>query len=407
MRDALILSAVRTPVGRHRGVLASVRPDDLAGFAIAALVSRAGLDSGTPASPRIAIDEVVLGCANQAGEDNRNVARMATLLAGLPYEVPAATVNRLCGSGLEAVVQAARSIATGDADLVIAGGVESMTRAPWALGKPSEGFAGGPQVLFDTSLGWRFPNPRLAARFPLEQMGETAENIAQRYRVSREDQDAFALESHQRAVTAQKAGKFEAELIAVEVAAKKGAPAQRITADEGPRADTSMEKLAQLKPAFREGGTVTAGNSSPLNDGASAVTVVSEPLLHEEKLRPLARIVAFATAGVDPSYMGEGPIPAAKRALGRAGWNAKSLDLIELNEAFASQSIACIRGLELDPARVNVEGGAIALGHPIGSSGCRILVTLAHAMRRREKSRGMATLCIGVGQGIAMLLEAS
>jgi acetyl-CoA acyltransferase len=399
MRDALILSAVRTPVGRHRGALASVRPDDLAGLAIAALVSRAG-------SPAI-IDEVVLGCANQAGEDNRNVARMATLLAGLPYEVPAVTVNRLCGSGLEAVVQAARSIATGDADLVIAGGVESMTRAPWALGKPPEGFAGGPQVLFDTSLGWRFPNPRLAARFPLEQMGETAENVAERYRVSREDQDAFALESHQRALTAQKAGKFEAELVAVEVVAKKGAAPQRITADEGPRSDTSLEKLAQLKPVFREGGTVTAGNSSPLNDGAAVLLLGTAERAKELGLEPMARIVASASAGVDPRVMGIGPVPATRKALARAGWKASSLDLVELNEAFAAQSLACLRELELDPARVNVNGGAIALGHPLGASGARILTTLVHEMKRRPARRGLATMCIGVGQGIAVLIDAA
>ena len=407
MRDAFILSAVRTPVGRYRGALASVRPDDLAGFAIAALVSRAGLNPASSSRlPAIPIDEVVLGCANQAGEDNRNVARMATLLAGLPDEVPAVTVNRLCGSGLEAVVQAARQIATGDAELVIAGGVESMTRAPWALGKPSEAFAGGPQVLFDTSLGWRFPNPRLAARFPLEQMGETAENVAQRYRVSRQDQDAFALESHQRALTAQKAGYFEAELVAVEVPQKKGAPPQRVSTDEGPRADTSLEKLAQLKPVFREGGTVTAGNSSPLNDGAAVLLLGTAERAKELGLEPMARLVASASAGVDPRVMGIGPVPATRKALARAGWKAASLDLIELNEAFAAQSLACLRELELDPARVNVNGGAIALGHPLGASGARILTTLVHEMRRRQAKRGLATMCIGVGQGIAALVEA-
>jgi len=401
MRDVFILASVRTPVGRHRGVLGPVRPDDLAAHAIAALLSRAGLD---PAAPRIPVDEVVLGCANQAGEDNRNVARMATLLAGLPYEVPAVTVNRLCGSGLEAVVQSAREIAVGDADLAVAGGVESMTRAPWAMGKPAEAFGGGPQILFDTSLGWRFPNPRLAARFPLEQMGETAENVAERYRVSREDQDAFALESHRRAVAAQKAGLFEAELAPVEVPQKKGPPL-RVTADEGPRADSSLEKLAQLKPVFREGGSVTAGNSSPLNDGAAALLLGTAERARELGLEPMARVVASASAGADPRYMGIGPVPATRKALQRAGWDAASLDLVELNEAFAAQSLACIRELGLEPTKVNVNGGAIALGHPLGASGARIVTTLVHEMRRRKARRGLAAMCIGVGQGIAALVE--
>jgi acetyl-CoA acyltransferase len=402
MREVLLLSAVRTPVGRHRGMLSTVRPDDLAAQALAALLARTGV-------PAARIDEVLLGCANQAGEDNRNVARMATLLAGMPYEVPAVTVNRLCGSGLEAVVQGGRAIATGDADLVIAGGVESMTRAPWVLGKPAEAFAGGPQVIFDTSLGWRFPNPKLAARFPLEQMGETAENVAERWQVSRADQDAFALESHRRAVAAQKEGRFDAELVPVEMPPgkkeAKGAPRQLVTADEGPRADTSLEKLAQLKPVFREGGTVTAGNSSPLNDGAAVLLLGTADRAKELGLVPLGRIVASASAGVDPRVMGIGPVPASRKALARAGWSAANLDLVELNEAFAAQSLACLRELELDPAKVNVNGGAIALGHPLGASGARILTTLLHEMKRRGAQRGLAAMCIGVGQGIAALVE--
>lgn len=399
LRPAYLVDAVRTPIARYRGALARVRPDDLAAHVMDALLKR---------SPSLAprVDHVVFGATNQAGEDNRNVARIAALLAGLPYEVPAVTVNRLCGSGLEAVADAVARIWTGDADLVIAGGVESMTRAPFAMRKAEESFDRQPPLVCDTTIGWRFENPKLAARFPLLSMGETAENIATKWKIDRREQDEFAFYSQKKAVAAMSRGDFDRELAPIGVVGKDDS-LTLFDKDESPRANSTLEALAALPTVFRKNGTVTAGNSSPLNDGASAVTVVSEPLLHEEKLRPLARIVAFATAGVDPSYMGEGPIPAAKRALGRAGWNAKSLDLIELNEAFASQSIACIRGLELDPARVNVEGGAIALGHPIGSSGCRILVTLAHAMRRREKSRGMATLCIGVGQGIAMLLEAS
>jgi len=395
--DAWIVEAVRTPIGKHRGALRDVRADDLAAIPLRALVERAKLDPEQ-------IDEVYLGCANQAGEDNRNVARMAALLAGLPNSVPAATVNRLCGSGLEAVVQAARQVRLGEAEVVLAGGVESMTRAPWSLPKPSDGFPTGKVEAYDTSLGWRYPNPKLAALFPLEQMGETAENVAEKWSVSRADQDAFALESHRRAVAAQQAGRFAAELVPVEVPQKKGPPL-KVEADEGPRADTSLEKLAALKPAFRDGGSVTAGNSSTLNDGAAAVLVMSDQALKKSGRAPLARVVASGTAGVDPRLMGVGPVPASRRALAAAGWRAAELELVELNEAFAAQGLACLRDLELDPARVNVNGGAIALGHPLGCSGARILATLVHELKRRGARRGLATMCIGVGQGIALLVE--
>jgi 3-oxoadipyl-CoA thiolase len=397
LRPAYLVDALRTPVARYRGALARVRADDLAAHVVDALVKRSPV-----LAPRV--DHVIFGATNQAGEDNRNVARMAALLAGLPYEVPAVTVNRLCGSGLEAVADAVARIWTGDAELAIAGGVESMTRAPFAMRKAEEGFDRRPPTLCDTTIGWRFENPKMALRFPLLSMGETAENVADKWKIDRREQDEFALQSQKKAVAAAARGDFDGELAPVPVPVR-GGPPTLFQKDESPRQDVTLEALAALPPAFRKNGTVTAGNSSPLNDGASALIVASEPLLREEKLEPLARVVAFATVGVEPSYMGEGPIPATNRVLARAGWGVADLDLVELNEAFASQSIACIRGLELDPARVNVEGGAIALGHPIGSSGCRILVTLAHAMRRREKRRGLATLCIGVGQGMAMLLE--
>jgi acetyl-CoA acyltransferase len=397
VRDALILAAVRTPVGRYRGALRDVRPDDLAAHAIAGLLHHTGV-AGTE------IQEVFLGCANQAGEDNRNVARMAVLLAGLPNEVPACTVNRLCGSGLEAVAQAARLVATGEVDLAIGGGVESMTRAPWAMPKPADGFPNGPQTLYDTSLGWRFPNPRLAALFPLEQMGETAENVAERYQIGRAAQDAFALESHRKAIAAQEAGRFSGELLPVGIPQKKG-PEVVVSRDEGPRADTSLQKLAELPAVFRKGGTVTAGNSSPLNDGAAAVLVASAEKAKALGLKPMARWVASGTAGVDPRFMGLGPIPATRRALQLAGWSVPTLDLVELNEAFAAQSLACMADLELDAAKVNVNGGAIALGHPLGCSGARILCTLLHELERRDAHRGLATMCIGVGQGIAALVE--
>jgi acetyl-CoA acyltransferase len=399
LRPAYLALALRTPIGRHRGSLASVRTDDLAAHLVREAIAR---------HPFLAtsVDQVVFGATNQAGEDNRNVARMAALLAGLPYEVPALTVNRLCGSGLEAVCDAARRIATSDADVVLAGGVESMTRAPYVFGKADEAFARVPPKVFDTSLGWRFENPKMAARFPLESMGETAENVAAKWGITREEQDSFALESQQKASRAWKEGLFAAELCPVHVPSAKGKGASETFAtDESVRDDVSLEGLAKLRPVFKKDGTVTAGNSSPLNDGASMVVVVSEDVLVREKLEPLARIVSSATTGLSPSLMGEGPIESGRKALGRASWGIQDLDLVELNEAFAAQSLACLRGLELDPSKVNVQGGGIALGHPIGSSGCRILVTLAHALKRSGKSRGMAALCIGVGQGIAMTLE--
>ena len=398
MTTAFIVDALRTPIGRYKGALKDVRPDDLAGLVIRSLLARTKV-------PGDKIEEVYFGCANQAGEDNRNVARMGVLLAGLPNTVPAATVNRLCGSGLEAVIQAARMVQLGEADLVVAGGVESMTRAPWSVPKPADGYPTGKWEMFDTSLGWRYPNAKLSAMFPLEQMGETAENVAEKWKVSRADQDAFAFASHQKAIAAQKAGAFDAELIPVEIAQKKG-PATVVSADEGPRADTSLEKLSTLKAAIRDGGTVTAGNSSTLNDGAAAVLVASERAVKQLGANPLGRLVSSGTAGVDPRLMGVGPVPASKKALERASWKASQLDLIELNEAFASQSLACVRDLELDPAKVNVNGGALALGHPLGMSGARLVATLLHAMRARKAKRGLATMCIGVGQGIAACFEA-
>ncbi len=395
MNECFVVDAVRTPIGKLRGALKDVRPDDLAALVIRAVVERAKLEAAT-------IDELYLGCANQAGEDNRNVARMAALLAGLPQSVPAGTVNRLCGSGLEAIMQGARMIRLGEADVVIAGGVESMTRAPWSMPKPTEGFPSGKLEGYDTALGWRYPNPKLAAMFPLEQMGETAENVAEQWKITREDQDRFALASHQKAVAAQKEGRFAAELVNVELAQKKGPPIV-ISQDEQPRADSSFEKLSTLKAAFRDGGSVTAGNSSSLNDGASAVVLMSERALKGRE--PLARFVSSATAGVDPRTMGIGPVPASKKALAKASWEVGALELIELNEAFAAQSLACIRELGLDKAKVNVNGGAIALGHPLGMSGARITATLLHAMKARGAKRGLASMCIGVGQGIAACFE--
>ncbi|MGO9834354.1 MAG: thiolase family protein [Polyangiaceae bacterium] len=399
LRDAFLIDAVRTPIGRFKGALASVRADDLAAHVLTALGQR------HPALYE-RLDQIVFGSTNQAGEDNRNVARMAGLVAGLPYEVPAVTVNRLCGSGLEAVCDAVRRIETGEADVVIAGGVESMTRAPFAFGKTEEPFARTPPKIFDTTLGWRFENPRMQARFPLLSMGETAEEVATKWKITREQQDAFAVHSQKKAGAGVAARAFEREIVPVSVPQRgKGAEPIVFAKDESPRPDTTMEALAKLAPAFRKEGTVTAGNSSPINDGASAVLVASEEVVRANKLEPLARVVAHAAAGVHPNLMGEGPIPAGKKALARAGWSVKDLDLVELNEAFAAQAIACVRGLELDGERVNVNGGAIALGHPIGSSGARILGTLAWAMKGRGAKRGMAALCIGVGQGIAMLIE--
>ena len=408
-REAFILDAARTPVGRLRGILSQVRPDDLAGFVLRKLVERVAA-AGKRSADEVgaSIDEVILGCANQAGEDNRNVARMALLLAGLPDSVPGATVNRLCASGLEAAVQASRAVRLGDAELVIAGGVESMTRAPWSVAKPADAFAGGPLQSFDTALGWRYPNPKLAARFPLESMGETAENVAAKYGIGRAEQDRFALASHEKALAAHSAHRFERELLAVpihELAGGRKGEERTEARDEGPRADTSLEKLAKLKAAFREGGSVTAGNSSSLNDGAAALLIGSAEAAERLGLRPMARIVSSASAGVDPRFMGIGPVPASRKALERAGLSARDLDLVELNEAFAAQSLAVIQELGLDPARVNVDGGAIALGHPLGMSGARILGHLAHALRDRGGRYGLATLCVGVGQGVSVVIE--
>jgi 3-oxoadipyl-CoA thiolase len=398
-REVFLVDAVRTPIGRYRGALASVRSDDLAAHVLVALGRR-----NTALFEKL--DQVSFGATNQAGEDNRDVARMAVLLAGLPFEIPAVTVNRLCGSGLEAVCDAVRRVATGDAEVAVGGGVESMTRAPFVFGKTDEAFTRTPPKIFDTTLGWRFENPKMAERFPLFSMGETAEEVATKWKISREEQDAFALASQKKAAAAIAAGAFDSEIVPVPVPAqKRGAEPVPFAKDESPRGDTTMEALAKLPTAFRKGGSVTAGNSSPLNDGAAGVLVASGEAVRALGLEPLARVVSNATAGVHPNTMGEGPIPAGTKALARAGWKAKDLDLVELNEAFASQSLACIRGLELDPERVNVNGGAIALGHPIGASGARILGTLIWSMKARGARRGMAALCIGVGQGIAMVVE--
>ncbi|MDX6533736.1 MAG: hypothetical protein QOF68_1480 [Gaiellales bacterium] len=390
MPEAVILSAVRTPVGRYGGALAGVRPDDLAAEAIAAAVDRAGV-------PAAEIEDVYFGAANQSGEDNRNVARMAALLAGLPQEVAGVTVNRLCASGLAAVVGACHAVRAGDGDLFVAGGVESMSRAPLVTGKPDRPFARGDRSLYDTTLGWRFPNRRMEAMFPLESMGETGENVAERWGVSREDQDAFALESQRRWAAADAGGRFADELVAVE----------GLDRDEHPRPETTPEKMATLKPAFRAGGSVTAGNSSGINDGAAALVIASAERAEEIGCTPLARFVAGAVAGVDPRVMGIGPVPAVRKALGRAGLETGDIDLVELNEAFASQSVAVIRELGLDPQRVNVNGGAIAIGHPLGMSGARLVVSLVHELRRREGRYGVAALCIGVGQGQAAVFERS
>ncbi|TMJ95245.1 MAG: thiolase family protein [Actinobacteria bacterium] len=390
MPEAVILSAVRTPIGRYGGALAEVRPDDLAALAIEAAVDRAGV-------PAREIEDVYFGCANQAGEDNRNVARMAALLAGLPQEVAGVTVNRLCASGLSAVVGACHAIRAGDGELFVAGGVESMSRAPLVLGKSERAFQRGDRTAWDSTLGWRFPNPRMEAMFPLESMGETGENVAELYGISREEQDAFALESQRRHSEAAADGRFADELLTVE----------GVEADEHPRPDTNAEKLAGLKPAFREGGTVTAGNSSGVNDGAAALVVASEEKARELGVPPLGRFVASAVAGVDPRVMGIGPIPAVRKALTRAELEVSDLDLVELNEAFASQSLQVIRELGLDPGRVNVNGGAIAVGHPLGMSGARLVVTLLHELRRRGGRYGLATLCVGVGQGQAAIFERS
>jgi len=382
--EAVILSAVRTPIGRYGGALSDVRPDDLAALVIKEAVERAGV-------PPVEIEDVYFGAANQAGEDNRDVARMAALLAGLPQSVAGVTVNRLCASGLSAIVGAAHAIRAGDGELFVAGGVESMSRAPLVTAKPEYGDG----TTWDTTLGWRFPNPRMEEMFPLESMGETGENVAELYGVSREDQDAFALQSHRRWAAAHEAGRFADELV----------PVGEVDQDEHPRPDTSFEKLATLKPAFREGGTITAGNASGINDGAAALVIASDEKARELGVEPLGRFVASAVAGVDPRYMGVGPVPAVQKLLVRAGIAVTDLDLVELNEAFASQSLQVIRELGLDPERVNVNGGAIALGHPLGMSGARLVVSLMHELRRRDGRYGLATLCVGVGQGQAAIFE--
>jgi len=398
-RTPVVVDGLRTPFGRYGGALAAVRPDDLAALVIRALVERTGVD---PAS----IDDVILGAANQAGEDNRNVGRMASLLAGLPVSVPGQTVNRLCGSGMQAVIAAAHAIVAGDGELFVAGGTESMTRAPLVMAKPSAAFPRGEQQLEDTTLGWRFTNPRLADAYYPYSMGETAENVVERIGVSREDQDAFALESQRRWAAADAAGRFADELAPIDVPGAKGATT-RVDRDEHPRPDTTPEQMAALKPAFRRDatGSVTAGNSSGINDGAAALLVTSEARARALGLRPMARMLSSAVAGVDPATMGLGPIPASRLALARAGLSVDDMDLVELNEAFAAQALPCMRELGLDPATVNVNGGAIAIGHPLGASGARLVATLLHEMRRRDARYGLATMCIGVGQGIASVWE--
>ena len=386
-------------MGRYRGALAGVRPDDLAAAVIAAAVERTGID---PAE----VADVYWGAANQAGEDNRDVARMASLLAGLPVDVPGVTVNRLCASGLEAANQASRALRLGEANLYLAGGSESMSRAPWVMAKPEVAFARGEQTLHDTALGWRLINPAMAERYSTEAMGETAENVAERCGVSRADQDAFALRSHQRAVAAQSEGRFAEQLIPIDAPGRKRGEVVAVTADEGPRADTTIEKLGALRPAFREGGTVTAGNASTLNDGAACLVMASERKAAQLGAEPLARVVATGVAGVDPAYMGIGPIPAITRALDAAGLDLDQIDLIEINEAFAAQVLACERELGIEAEKLNVNGGAIALGHPLGCSGARLLTALAWELRRRGARYGVAALCVGVGQGVATVIEA-
>ncbi|HET6584366.1 MAG TPA: acetyl-CoA C-acyltransferase [Nannocystaceae bacterium] len=404
-RTPVIVAALRTPIGRLRGTLAGVRPDDLAATVVRHLAER------HPAAME-QLEDVIFGAANQAGEDNRNVGRMAALLAGLPVEIPGATVNRLCGSGMEAVLQAAKGVIAGEGEVYIAGGVESMTRAPFVMPKAEEAFARKAEI-FDTSLGWRMVNPAMQRLYPIETLGETAENVAERYDISREDQDAWAFASHQKAAAAQDEGWFADEIVPVVIPGpggrgdSKGRDEEplRFVTDESVRRDSSREKLAKLAPVFRKGGTVTAGNSSPLNDGAAALLVTSLSRARSLDLQPLARIVAWGHAGVHPGVMGIGPVPASRKALDRAGLTPAQLDLAELNEAFASQVLASLRSLELDPEKVNVQGGAIALGHPLGCSGARILGTLVHGLQRTRGRWGLATMCIGVGQGIACIVE--
>ncbi|HYN48615.1 MAG TPA: acetyl-CoA C-acyltransferase [Candidatus Nanopelagicales bacterium] len=397
LREAWIVDAVRTPIGRYGGALAGVRPDDLAALVLRALVERTGLDPAV-------VEDVILGCANQAGEDNRNVARMALLLAGYPAEVAGLTVNRLCGSGLQAINSAAHAIAAGDGDVFVAGGVESMSRAPLVMLKPETAFERGTRELVDSTLGWRFVNPKLDAAYPTISLGETAECVADDWHVTRERQDAFAAESQRRAIAAIEGGRFDGQLVPVPIPQRKGDPLL-VARDEHPRPDTTAEGLAKLRPAFREGGTVTAGNASGINDGAAAVLVVEAERARALGLRPMARIVATAVAGVDPRVMGIGPVPAVRKALGRAGLAVGDLDVVELNEAFASQAVACLDELDLDPAVVNPNGGAIALGHPLGASGARLVTMLVHELARTGGRYGLAAMCIGVGQGIATVVE--
>ncbi len=399
MEEALIVDAVRTPVGKHGGVLSSVRPDDLGAIPLRALLERTGI-------PGSDVEDVYMGCANQAGEDNRNVARMSLLLAGLPIEVGGTTINRLCGSGLDAVASAARALMLGEGQVYIGAGVESMSRAPWVMPKAERGFATGNVTMYDTTLGWRMVNPQMKARYGTDAMGETAENLAEQYQIPREAQDEFALYSHQKALRAQESGVLQSQMVPVEVRDRKGNPTL-IQTDEGPRADTSLEALAKLKPVFRQGGSVTAGNSSSLNDGAAAVLLTTRNYANTHGLKPMARVRAMAVAGVEPRIMGIGPVPATEKALKRAGLTLKDIGLIELNEAFAAQSLAVLQewGLEAEDERLNVNGGAIAIGHPLGASGARILTHLVHEMQRRKVQFGLATMCIGVGQGIAMVIE--
>lgn len=397
MKEAVIVEALRTPMGRHGGILKDVRTDDLGAYIIAKLIDKTGINKEE-------IEDVYFGCTNQAGEDSRNVARNASLLAGLPYTIPGATVNRLCGSGLEAINQAGRAIQTDHGDLFVAGGVESMTRGPWVMAKPSNAFQRGDVTVYDSSLGWRFPNRRMAELYSLINNGETAENVAEKYQIDRREQDEFALGSHLKAVKAHEEGRLKDEIVPFEMAQRKGPPLV-FDRDEGPRADTSIEKLAALQPVFKKGGTVTAGNSSPLSDGAAALLLATPQKAEQLKLKPLVRIIASAAAGVHPNYMGIGPIPATQKALQRAGLTMDQIDLVELNEAFASQVIACVRELGIDPKKLNVNGGAIALGHPLGCSGARLMTTLIHEMRKRGSRYGLATMCIGVGQGIATVVE--
>jgi 3-oxoadipyl-CoA thiolase len=396
MTDVFITTALRTPVGRAGGALAEVRADDLAAVAIRAVVERSGI-------PPARIEDVIFGCTNQAGEDNRNVARMAALLAGLPVEVPGQTVNRLCGSGLQAVASAAQAVRSGEGSVFVAGGVENMTRAPYVMLKSGSAWSRTPPPMADTTVGWRFTNPRMPKEWTIA-LGETAEKVAREYGITRAEQDAFSLESQARAQAALAAGVFRDEVVPVPLPGKENA-GKTFSVDEHPRAGLTLESLAKMKPAFLNDGTVTAGSSSGINDGAAALTVVAEETMRELGLQPLARIIASAVAGVDPSVMGIGPVPATRKALARAGIQASDLDLVELNEAFAAQAIPCMRELGLDPARVNIYGGAIALGHPLGASGAKILTTLVHALRRRKGRYGLATMCIGVGQGIAMVVE--